>query len=259
MKPKVLWRSRNLLFHLIRRDLLVSYKQTILGAFWTVLKPLAMAMVIVFVFKQIGDFPDYGQPYLLIAISALAFWEFFSSAVNRGSICLIDDRELITRANFPRILLLLNASLRNTVGLLINLVLVFIFMAYYGTPFTINLLWVPGIFVAVVLLNLSVGLWLGTINVFYRDIGTMVPFVIRLALFLSPVGFTLKSVPAAYQPVYSLNPLVAIIETMRFCVLGDSFFPGWQCIAIGALSLFILLVSGLFIFGKYERKFADII
>jgi lipopolysaccharide transport system permease protein len=259
MKPRLLWNSRAILFYLIRRDVLVSYKQTVLGVLWTVLKPLTMAMIIVLVFDKIGNFPDYGFPYILIGLSALSIWEFFSNAVSRGSNCFIDDRDLITRVNFPRIILLFNAALRNSLGLGINLLVTFGFMLYHGIPFSIYLLWIPVIFLVAVLLNLALGLWLGTFNVFFRDVGTIVPFLLRIGIFISPVGFTLNSIPVVWQKIYCINPLVGIIEAMRFCVLGETFRPQLDCILIGSASLLILLVSGIYVFGKYERKFADII
>lgn len=259
MKPLLLWNSRAILFYLIRRDVLVSYKQTLLGIFWTILKPLAMAAIIVLVFKKIGNFPDYGFPYILIGLSALSIWEFFSNAVSRASTCFINDRDLITRVNFPRIILLFNAALRNSLGFGINLCVTFGFMLYYGIPFSINLLWIPVIFLVTVLLNLALGLWLGTFNVFFRDVSTIVPFLLRIGLFISPVGFTLNSVPGLWQKIYCINPLVGIIEAMRFCVLGEQFRPDPNCILIGSASLLLLLGSGFYFFGKNERKFADMI
>ncbi len=255
----MLWKARPILFHLIKRDILLSYKQTALGVLWTVLKPLLMAAIIVFVFNKIGNFPDYGFPYILIGLSALTFWEFFSTAVNHASICFVSDRDLITRINFPRIILLINAACRNSLGLAINLCITFGFMLYYGIPLTANLLWIPLIFFFTFLLNLALGLWVGTINVFYRDVTTLVPFLLRLGLFISPVGFTLNSVPEAWRALYCINPLVAIIESMRFCVLGQAFRPDLECLLIGGASLALLLISGLYLFGRQERKFADLI
>ncbi len=257
MRLPLLWKAKPILFHLMKRDLLVTYKQTFFGVAWTVLKPLIMATIVVLVFDKIGNFPDYGLPYILIGLSALSAWEFFSNAVNRGSICLIDDRDLITRVNFPRIILLFNAALRNTIGFGINLLVTFGFMIYYGIPFTIQLVWLPIIFIAIVLLNLAMSLWLGTMNVFYHDVSTVVPFLLRVGLFVSPVGFTLNSVPEIWKDVYCINPLVGIIESMRYCILGEQFRPDINCILIGSLSLLILLISGLYVFGKNERKFAD--
>ena len=259
MKPSLLWKGRPILFHLIKRDILIAYKQTLLGVVWTILKPLIMVAFIVFVFDKIGDFPDYGFPYVLIGLSALPFWEFFSSAVSRGSQCLIDDRDLVTRVNFPRMILLINASVKNTIGLGINLTVTFVFMIYYGTPLTAYLLWIPVIYLFTLLLNLALSLWLGTINVFFRDVSTVVPFLLRLGLFISPIGFTLKSVPQMWQPIYCLNPLVGIIEAMRFCILGETFRPDLNCMLIGGASLLLLLASGLYVFGRYERRFADLI
>ncbi|WP_420385207.1 ABC transporter permease [Roseivirga sp.] len=259
MKLSILWQSRGILFHLIKRDILVTYKQTLLGVFWAILKPLIMALVIAFVFGRLGNFPSYGLPYILIALPALSFWEFFSSSVNRGSICLIDDRGLITRISFPRIILPLNASLRNTLGLVINLIVIIAFMFHYKIPMTLNLLMIPLVYFSTILLNFGVNLWLSTINVFYRDVMTLVPFLLRAGLFISPVAFTLESVPVEWRQIYCLNPLVGIIESMRFCVLGSSFLPDSQCLIISGISLICLLLSGLFLFGKYERKFADVI
>lgn len=254
-----IWQSRELLLHIIKRDLLVTYKQTLLGVGWVAIQPVAMALSIIFVFEHIGSFPDYGVPYILIALTALVCWDFFAGAVNKATTCLTDDRDLIVRANFPRIVLLINASLKNLPGPLINMCVLFGFMLYFDVPFSFSLLLVPLVIIAVAVLNLALGLWLGTLNVFKRDFATLVPYMLRLALFVSPVAFTLKSVPEQWQLLYSLNPLVAIIESMRFLVLGESFRPEFFCIAVGASSLAILLISGIYLFGVNERKFADVI
>lgn len=254
-----LWQARDLLLHLMKRDLLVTYKQTVLGAAWVALQPLAMAITIIFVFDHIGDFPDYGFPYFLIALAALVCWEFFSGSVNKGCTCLVDDRDLIVRANFPRIVLLVNAALKNTIGPIINLCVLFGFMVYFNIPFSSTLILIPFIFLATAALNFGLGLWLGTLNVFKRDISALTPYLLRLALFISPVAFTLDSVPEQWRLLYCFNPLVGIIESMRFCILGEQFRPEFYCLAAGSFSLFFLLVSGLYIFGLNERKFADVI
>lgn len=259
MKPSVLWKARHIFYHLLRRDILVTYKQTVLGVFWTVLKPMLTAAIIVLVFKRIGNFPSYGFPYILISLSALTFWEFFSNSVNRASICLIDDRDLITRVSFPRIVLLINAAFRNSLGLIINLVVTIGFVIYHDLPVLTNLFWFPAIYLCCLLLNLALGLWLGTLNVFYRDVTTLVPFLLRVGLFISPVGFTLNSVPESWRPIYCINPLVGIVESMRYCILGEQFRPDFTCLFIGSISLFLLLISGLYLFGCQERKFADLI
>lgn len=254
-----LWRSRELLAYFVKRDLMVSYKQTILGLLWVLVQPLAMALMILFVFGRIGNFPDYGLPYMLIALSALSIWEFFANSVGRSSICLIDDRDIIIRVNFPRILLLFNSALRNSLGFAINLIVIFGVMFYYGVPITAKVLIIPFIYVMTVLLNLGLGLWVGTCNVFFRDVSTLVPYLLRLGLFVSPVAFTLHSVPEQWQMLYSLNPLVGIIEGMRFCLLGDQFQPSIKILAVSFFSLFTILFSGLYIFGRFERQFADVI
>lgn len=254
-----IWHAREILFHLMKRDIMVTYKQTLLGVGWVVIQPVAMALSIIFVFDHIGSFPDYGVPYILIALSALVCWEFFSGSVAKGTTCLIDDADILVRSNFPRIIFLLNAALKNALGPIINLGVLFGFMVFFNIPFTWNLVLLPFVLALLVLLNLALGLWLGTLNVFKRDIGTFVPYLLRLALFTSPVAFTINSVPEDWQLLYSLNPLVAIIETMRFCILGEAFRPDLNCMIVGACSLALLLLSGIYIFGSNERKFADII
>lgn len=259
LHPLVLWRARTLLVHLIKRDLLVSYKQTFIGMTWVLIKPFAMSLTIVFVFDRIGQFPDYGFPYLLIALSAMTLWEFFSNAVSRGCICIVDDRDLIVRANFPRVLLAINSALRNSIGFFANLVLVFAIMVYYQVPISVNIIFIPIIFIFTLLLNLSLSLWFGTLNVFFRDVQTLIPFLIRIGLFISPVAFTLQSVPEQWKSLFSINPLVGLIESLRYCLLGEKFWPGTETLLIGVTSLTVLLLSGVYVFGKNERKFADVI
>ncbi|MBE1300493.1 MAG: hypothetical protein GJ680_11385 [Alteromonadaceae bacterium] len=257
--PSTIWEARELLVHIMKRDLLVTYKQTVLGVAWVAIQPILMAYSIIFVFDYMGHFPDYGVPYILIALSALICWDFFSGAVTKGCTCLVDDRDLIIRANFPRVILLINAALKNSPGPFINLLVFAGFMMYLDMPFLVTFLLLPLVFLSIALLNLALSLWLGTLNVFKRDVGALVPYLLRLALFVSPVAFTLNSVPEQWQLIYSLNPLVAIIETMRFCLLGEQFRPELFCLLAGGFSLLFILLSGLYIFAINERKFADII
>jgi len=255
----VIWDARFILIGLLKRDLLITYKQTLLGAFWTLIKPMAMSAAIFFVFKKVGQFPTFGAPYLLIALSAFTVWEFFSSSVGKGNTSLVDERDLITKINFPRIIIPLSTSMHNVIGLAINQIVIFGLMVYYGSPFTINLLLIPIIYVLVFIANLSTNLLLSTANVYYRDIRNMVPFALRLGLFISPVGFTFKVIPEEWRLLYSLNPLTGIIELMRFSILGEQFLPETRYLICSGFSLFFVLILSLFVFGKYERRFADII
>lgn len=259
LKIHTLWNARTLLFFLIKRDIMVAYKQTIFGVLWNLIKPLVTAVIFVFIFDRIGHFPDYDLPYLLIALSGLIIWEFFSNAINWGTLCFINDHEVITKVNFPRVILPFVCSLRNSIGFGINFLVILIFMIYYGIPWTPSLLLVPVLYVITILLNFSISLWLGTLNVFYRDIQAVVPFILRIGLFISPIGFTLKSIPEEWTLIYGLNPLVGIIELMRFCILGNTFLPNKEVLIVSTISLIILLLSGIWFFAKKERKFADVI
>lgn len=256
---KRLWEVRTAILFLLRRDILVTYKQTVLGVAWNIIRPLITALIIVFVFDQIGNFPDFGIPYFLLAMSALIIWEFFSNAVNWGSVCLLDDREIITKMNFPRVILPFNASIRNLLGFGINLVLTLMGLIYYGLPLHFNLVYVFLSLPVLVLFIFGVNLWLCTINVFYRDIQAIVPFLLRIGLFVSPVGFTLHSIPEEWKMIYAINPLVGIIEVMRFAFFGEVFLPDFKVLGLGLITTIVLLVSGLWLFGKFERRFADVI
>lgn len=259
LKPKIIWDSRTILFFLIRRDLLLSYRQTVLGIFWNILKPIVTTLIIVFVFKKVGQLPDYDLPYFLIAISGVIVWEFFSSSVNGGSICFTDDREIVTRVNFPRVLLPFVASLRTTIGFITNLLIILSALIFYKLPITVNFLVIPLIYLFIVLFNFGINLWLSTINVFYRDIQAVVPFILRIGLFVSPIGFSFQSIPEEWKFIYSFNPLVAIIESMRFCILGNTFLPDFYMLVTGFISITILIFTGIWFFAKNERKFADVI
>lgn len=259
LKLSQIWSSRTLVFYLMKTDFLVTYKQTVLGIVWSILKPLAMSIAIVFVFNKVGKFPDYNEPYILIAVSALIIWEFFSSAITKGSISLVDVRGYITRINFPRIAIPISSALSNLIGLMINLIVIFVLLIYYQKPLTINIVFIPLVLLLTFTANMSIILILSTINVFYRDIKNMVPFILRLGLFVSPVGFTLQTIPEQWRLLYSLNPMVSIIELMRFCILGQKFLPEFKYILTSSISLFFLFVIGLVLFSRYERKFADVI
>lgn len=259
LSPNKLWRARTILFFLIRRDIVVTYKQTLLGVLWALIKPIALSLIFVFVFKELADFPDYGFPYILISLCALSIWEFFSSAINKGSSSLVDERDLITKINFPRVLIPVGASVSNTVAFGLNLILIIVLMVIYEVPFSFRLVLIPLIVFALLIINIAFNLWLSSLNVFFRDVEQIVPFALRLGLFLSPVGFTLKSVPEEWQLLYCLNPMVSVIELMRYAVLGNQFLPDLNCILMSTCSLLIILGGGLYYFGKSERKFADVI
>ena len=256
---KKLWEVRTAIFYLLRRDIFVTYKQSVLGITWNILRPVLTALIIVLVFDQMGNFPNFGIPYFLLAMSALIVWEFFSNAVNWGSVCLLDDREIITKMNFPRVILPFNASIRNMLGFAINLILTFMGLVYYGLPFSWEMLLIFPAMIALILFIFGINLWLSTINVFYRDIQAIVPFILRIGLFVSPVGFTLHSIPSEWKSLYVLNPLVGVISIMRFAFFGEAFKPEMSVIWMGLSTLLVLLGSGLWLFGKFERKFADVI
>ena len=259
IKLSSIWNARTMIVFLVWRDFILSYKQTVLGALWTLVKPLIMSFTIILIFEKVGDFPNYGHPYLLIAMSSLTIWEFFSSAVNKGSLSLVDERELITKINFPRIIIPISASIINGIGLVINQLVIIGLMIFYDTDFTLRLLLIPIIYLLIIAVNLGAILMLSSLNVFYRDIKNVVPFILRLGLFISPVGFTLQSIPESWQVIYCANPVVIVIELMRFSILGDPFLPDQACLLTGMASILVFLGFGMWVFGRSERRFADVI
>jgi lipopolysaccharide transport system permease protein len=252
------WRYRELLYFLVLRELKVRYKQAALGAAWAVIQPVFAVIIFTLVFGIFARLPSDGLPYALFAFAGVVPWTYFSEALRRSSTGLVDDSELIRKIYFPRLVLPLSAVLAPVIDLVISLVVFGLVMAWYRVTPSANLLLLP-IFLAMnVGLSLAFGLWLGPLNVRFRDIKHILPFFIQVWMYASPVVYPLSLVPEQWRLLYSLNPMGGVIEGFRWALLGTTA-PDATAITMTIVMTIVLLTSGLMFFARAERSFADVI
>lgn len=252
-------RYSDLFFVLARRDISVRYKQTLIGVLWAVLRPLLTMMVFTFIFGRIAKLPSEGVPYSLLVFSAMLPWFFFSSSVSESSNSLIANSNLLSKVFFPRILVPATAVLVSAVDFLISLVLLAGLMVYYGVMPSWRLLLLPFFLLIAFASALGIGLLFSTMNVRYRDFQFIVPFLLQFGLYVSPVGFISTVIPESFRFVYSLNPMVSVIDGFRWAILGDGFELQWNVLALSIATSTVLLWSGIVFFRHFERSFADVI
>ena len=252
-----LWAYRELLFFLTWRDVRVRYKQAVLGMGWVVLQPLLMTLVFTVFLGVIVRVPSDNVPYPLFAYSGLLLWTFFSGAISGSGNSLVGNAHLITKVYFPRLLVPLASILARMVDLLVALVMLIGLMIYFRVGVSSGLLMAPVLIVLLALLALGLGMWTSALNVKYRDVGLALPVFIQLWMFVSPVVYPLTLVPERWRLVYSLNPLVGIIEGFRAALFGKSF--NWPALGISAIVTVALLLYAGYIFNRREKTFADII
>jgi lipopolysaccharide transport system permease protein len=254
----LIWRFRDLLFALASRDIRLRYRQTFLGVAWVVLQPLLGAAIFTVVFGMIAKMPSGGTPYLVVTYSGLLGWTLFSSGLARISGSLVANAELIRKVFFPRLLLPMGVIPSLLLDLAFGTVLMFVIMAVYGVPLHWGLAAFPAGILLLATLALGLGLIAGSLAVRYRDVQHVVPLLVQMLMFASPVGYAAGAVPPAIKPIYDLNPLVAPLELIRWSLTGAGqvSLPGLTYAAAAAA---VALALGLVIFRVTERKFADVI
>ena len=255
-----LWRYRELAFFLTWRDIKVRYKQTLLGAAWAVIQPLMQMIVFNFLFGDIADIPTDGIPRPVFTYSALLVWNLFSGALSDAGRSLVASRNMITKVYFPRLLIPLSAVLSGVVDFAIAFLILLAMMFYYSIAPTISILTLPLFLLLALVTALGIGLWLSALNVNYRDIRYVIPFLTQFWLLASPVAYPLSEITGTWRWLYSLNPMVAVVEGFRWALVGQgSTYEAMPLLWISILSSLVLLVSGLFYFRRMERTFADMV
>jgi lipopolysaccharide transport system permease protein len=253
-----LWAYRELLFFLVWRDIKVRYKQTAIGAAWAVLQPLMTMIVFTVLFKKIANVPSDGLPYPIFAYTALLPWNLFAGALTRSTTSLVGHSNLISKVYFPRLIVPLSATMSGLVDFAIAFVILIGMMGWYGIAPTWGVVWLPLFMLLALSAAFSVGLWLSALNVKYRDVGHAIPFFIQMFLFASPVAYSAKMIPDSWRLLYSLNPMVGVIEAFRWALLGKDQ-PDFTIVAISTAMVFVLLLAGLVFFKRTERTFADVV
>jgi lipopolysaccharide transport system permease protein len=250
-----LWAYRELLYFLIWRDLKIRYKQAVFGIGWVVVQPLMLTLIFTVFLGKLARVPSSGGPYALFVLSGLVIWSFFSGALITSSISLTTNAHLITKVYFPRAIIPLAAIGARFVDFLISFVILIAVLIYYRVPITGSILLLPVPLVIALLLLTGLGLLLSAVNVKYRDIGVVIPVLIQLWMFLSPIIYPVALVPARFRILYAFNPLVGIIESFRASILSQAWNGAALAIAAG-ITLVILLISSS-VFRKMEAAFAD--
>ena len=255
-----LWRYRDLFYILSWRDIKVRYKQTVVGVLWSVLRPLLTMIIFTFVFSNIAKLPAEGSaPYAIMVYAAMLPWQFFSNALSEASNSLVGNANLISKVYFPRLIIPTASVITSFVDFLISFVILVGLMIYYMYAPSWNILLLTVFLVIAFLASMGLGLYLTAHNVKYRDFRYIVPFLVQFGLYISPVGFSSSVVPDQWRLLYSLNPMVGVIDGFRWCILGGQshiYWPGFL-LSLGIVVLFLFL--GVYQFRKMEKTFADVI
>jgi len=254
-----LWRYRELFFFLAWRNLLIRYKQTVLGIAWSLLRPLLTMIIFTVVFGQFAGLPAFNVPYPVLVLAALIPWQFFSNVFTESSESLLAESTLISKVYFPRIVIPTTCIVVSLTDLVISLALFSVLMVVYKIPLSPTMALLPIFILMIALLSLGVGYFFSTLNLKYRDFRYVVPFIIQIGLYLSPVGFSSRIVPEHLQLIYALNPMVGIVEGFRWALLGERY--GFE---LNSFLISLGMTIGIFLVGfnyfiHNERKFADIL
>ena len=254
-----LWRYRELFYFLAWRDILVRYKQTAIGVAWALIRPLLTMIVFTVVFGRIAKLPDGGIPYVLLVCAAILPWQFFSNALSESSASLVSNANLISKVYFPRLIIPATSIVTSLVDFAISFVILVALMLWYGVLPDWRLLTLPFFILIALAAALGFGLWLTALNVKYRDFRYVIPFVVTFGLYISPVGFSSDIVPGQWRLLYSINPMVGVIDGFRWAVLGGKFALYWPGFLLSLFMVVLALWTGVTYFRKMERSFADII
>lgn len=253
-----IWQYRELLCFMVWRDLLARYKQTAIGAAWVILQPLLTMLIFTLLFGMLAKVPSDGIPYPVFAFAALLPWSYFSQALTKTSGSVVASANLVTKIYFPRLLIPISASLAPVVDLVFSFAALIVMLAWYRITPSWGLLALPFFLALAVLTSLSVGLWASALNVRYRDVGSVIPFLIQAWMYASPVGYPLSIIPEKWRLLYCLNPMVAVIEGFRWSILGTAL-PDRTMMLVSTVAVLLLCAGGIIYFTAMEQSFADTI
>ena len=253
-----LWRYRELVYFLTWRDILVRYKQTLLGATWAVLQPLMQMVVFNFLFGSMANISTGGIPRPIFTFSALLPWNLFSKALSDTSNSLVANRNMITKVYFPRLAVPIASVLSGVVDFLIAFVILIGMMFYYQVSLPASVWLVPIFIVLALVIALGVGLWFSAWNLHYRDVRYFIPFLSQFWMLASPIAYPLSEIPEQWQTLYMINPMVGVVEGFRWVLLGGDPVPQLALVFSAVIGL-LVLISGLFYFRRMERTFADMV
>ena len=253
-----IWEFRELLYFLVWRNVKVRYKQTIIGSAWAIIQPLTTMIIFTLIFGHFAKIPSDGLPYSIFAYTALLPWNYFSQAVARCSDSLISNTNLVRKVYFPRLIILVAEVTSPLVDFFISFLALLVMMAWFGIAPRWDVLALPFFLLLALTTALAMGLWLSALNARYRDVGHTVPFLIQIWMYASPVAYPVSLIPERWRLIYSLNPMVGVIEGFRWTLLGKEA-PAFGVIAVSATVVLALLLGGIIFFKRMEHTFADVI
>jgi lipopolysaccharide transport system permease protein len=258
LKLHEIWEYRELLYFLAWRDVKVRYKQTALGVAWAVLQPFLTMVVFSVFFGKLGKIPSDGIPYPIFSYAALVPWTFFAHGLNQSSNSLVSGAQLIKKIYFPRLIVPVAAIASGVVDFVFAFAVLLVMMLYYGLLPTANIFWLPVFLLLAFIASLGVGLWLSTLNVEYRDVRYIVPFITQFWLFATPVAYPSTLLSEPWRTLYAVNPMVGVVEGFRWALLSTNTGPG-PMILVSSLMALLILISGAFYFRRMEKNFADVV
>jgi lipopolysaccharide transport system permease protein len=254
-----LWRYRELFFFLAWRDLLVRYKQTVVGVSWSIIRPLLTMLILTVIFGKLSKMPSGGSPYPLLVLCGMLPWNFFSTAISDGGNSMVANSSLISKIYFPRLIIGVSSVITSFVDFLISALLMAGLMFWYKFVPPVTAVLLPLFILLAFSASIGIGLWIAALMVKYRDFRFIVPFIVQFGLYLSPVGFQSSIVPERFRLLYSLNPMVGIIDGFRWSLLGAQSSLYLPALTISIVEVAAILVSGFLYFRRTELTFADVI
>jgi len=258
LRLRELWESRELLYFFTLRDIKVRYKQTALGAAWAIIQPLFSMLVFSLFFGRLAKMPSDGIPYPVFSFAALVPWMFFATSLQQASISVVTNSALLKKVYFPRLTIPMAPVMAGTVDFSISFCVLVCFMFYYGITPTLRFFWVPLFLLLALITSLGVSLWLAALNVLYRDVQYVIPFLIQFWLFATPIAYPSSLLPPFARTIYGLNPMAGVVEGFRWALLGAKTAPG-PMLAVSIGAALGLLAGGLLYFRHMEKAFADVV
>lgn len=258
LKLAELWEYRELLYFLTWRDIKVRYKQTALGAAWAIIQPFLTMVVFSLFFGKLARMPSDNIPYPIFCYTALVPWTFFSSGLSQSSNSLVGSSNLIKKVYFPRLMIPISSVVGGAVDFVLAFVTLIGMMMFYGIFPTVNIIWLPFLFLLAFMTSLGIGLWLSALNVEYRDVRYVVPFLTQFWMFATPIAYPSSLLSEPWRTIYGINPMVGVVEGFRWALLGAHTAPG-PIIIVSSLASLCLLVGGAFYFRRMEKTFADLV
>lgn len=253
-----LWEYRDVLYFLTWRDILVRYKQTVIGAAWAILRPLMTMAIFSVIFGRVAKIDSDGVPYPIFSFTALVPWALFSEGVLRGADSMVNQANMIKKVYFPRLAMPIAPTLGATVDFVLAFVVLLLMMAWFGIAPGLNALFIPGLVLLAIVTSLGTAFWLSAMNVQFRDVRFAVPFLIQSWLFITPIAYPSSMLDEPWRTLYAINPMAGVVEGFRWALLGTDTQPG-AMILVSSVAAVLLLVSGAFYFRRMEKTFADVV